>query len=88
MLLKSINATQQQRWFVAMAFSPDGTMVVTGSLSGEITFWNVQTGQVAAALQPFEAGISIFSAAFSPNGQLLALGLSDQTVRILELRKQ
>jgi WD40 repeat protein len=87
-LLRSINATQQQRWFAAMAFSPDGTMIMTGSLSGQITFWNAQTGQAIADLQPFEQGTSIYTAAFSPNGRLLALGLSDQTVRVFEVGKQ
>jgi WD40 repeat protein len=87
-LLKSINATQQQRWFAALAFSPDGTIVMTGSLSGEITLWNTETGQAAASFRPYDAGVSIFSAAFSPNGKLLALGLSDQTVRVYEVGKQ
>jgi WD40 repeat protein len=87
-LARSINATQQQRWFAAMAFSPDGTMVATGSLSGEITFWNAQSGQSVASFQPFDAGVSIFSAAFSPNGQIIAFGLSDQTVRLFTLGKR
>jgi WD40 repeat protein len=85
-LVKTIAATQQQRWFSALAFSPDGSMLVTGSPNGDLVFHRAQTGDEVAILPLRVAGV--FSLAFSPDGQLLASGLSDQTVRILEVGKK
>jgi len=61
-------------------------MLVTGSPNGDLVFHHAQTGDQVAILPLRVAGV--FSLAFSPDGQLLASGLSDQTVRILEVGKK
>jgi WD40 repeat protein len=59
---------------------------VTGSPNGDTVFRNAQTGEDVAILSGSSAGIGIFSLAFSPDGQQLAFGLSDQSVRLFALK--
>jgi hypothetical protein len=64
----------------ALAFSPDGRFVATGSESGAARLWNVETGELHAALQGHTA--MIYAVAFSPDGGTIATGSDDQTVRL------
>lgn len=68
----------------AVAFSPDGEVIVTAGLRldgkpTEVTFWNsgdhVRLGAV-------EAGESVYTAAFSPDGLILATGNDQGEVRL------
>ena len=61
-------------------------MLVTGSPNGDTVFWNAQTGENVAILSGRAAGIGVYALAFSPDGQLLAFGLSDQSVRLFTLK--
>ncbi len=72
-------------WCVAM--SPDGRLIAAASggrdseSSGAITIWEVATGNK----QPPLPGHGAKSMAFSPNGQRLATGGTDLTVRIWDV---
>jgi WD40 repeat protein len=85
-LVTQIAATQQQQWFSALTFSPDGKMLVTGSPNGETVFRDAQTGADVATLGDSSAGIGVYSLAFSSDGQFMAAGLSDQSVRLFKLK--
>ena len=50
--------------------SPDGQMLVTGSASGTLTFFDAKTGGVTATVSNVYSGF--LALAFSPNGRLLA----------------
>jgi WD40 repeat protein len=82
-LVRTIAANDDRHWFSSIAFSPDGKMLITGSANGELVFWEVATGDEAATLSL--SVDAIFSLAVSPDGQRIAVGLGDESVRIYEL---
>ncbi|KAF7970641.1 hypothetical protein HWV62_23370 [Athelia sp. TMB] len=64
---------------LAVAFSPDGLRIASGSQDGFVRVWDAETGALIAA--PFEGhtkGVS--SVAFSPDGQWIASGSADYSV--------
>ena len=68
----------------AVAFSPDGNVLVTGNDNGTAQLWDVSTRQLIGS--PLNGGTgSVDSVAFSPDGQTLATGTSDGTVRLWDV---
>ncbi|KAF7968758.1 hypothetical protein HWV62_29555 [Athelia sp. TMB] len=63
----------------AVAFSPDGLRIASGSADGFVRVWDAETGALIAA--PFEGHTaSVYSVAFSPDGQWIASGSADNSV--------
>jgi sugar lactone lactonase YvrE len=75
---------------VAVAFSPDGAMLATGSSdwigwTGQVRLWSVSSGRELRRLSPgWISGVS--GLAFSPNGARLAAGGTDGVVRVWHVR--
>jgi WD40 repeat protein len=66
----------------AVAFSPDGRLILTGSGNGEARLWNALTREpLGPALR--QNGERIFSVAFSPDSKTFLLGVNGR-VRLLE----
>ncbi|KPV50192.1 hypothetical protein SE17_28395 [Kouleothrix aurantiaca] len=85
-LAETISAPAEQGRFSTLAFSPDGTLLITGAPTGDITFWDARNARRVAALPALDRNRSgVFTATFSADGAQLALGLGDQSVRVLEL---
>src|SRR5262249_15610688 len=67
---------------VALAFSPDGRMLASGTTSF-IHLWEVATGKSRGGLTGH--GESVLALAFSPDASVLASGGSDRRVRLWDL---
>ncbi|KAF7964846.1 hypothetical protein HWV62_2502, partial [Athelia sp. TMB] len=63
----------------AVAFSPDGLRIASGSEDGFVRVWDAETGALVAA--PFKGHTGyVYSVAFSPDGQWIASGSYDKSV--------
>jgi len=63
----------------SVAFSPDGTLLVTGSNNHNAKVWNAQTGILTHNLQH---NSSVCVVAFSPNDMRVAIGTSHGTIYV------
>jgi eukaryotic-like serine/threonine-protein kinase len=73
---------QHQGQVVAVAFSPDGKTVVTGSYDQTARLWEVGTGQPLGPPLPHQDAVR--AVAFSPDGKTVVTGSADKTARLWE----
>ena len=63
----------------SVAFSPDGSKIISGSDDMTIRVWDTNTGiEILPPLRGHDGGIS--SVAFSPNGSRIISGFYDRTI--------
>ena len=70
----------------ALAFSPDGTKIATGSLERTVNLWDAATGQSVAVFAGHAA--QVFHVAFSSDGTELVWASQDATVKLWDLRSE
>jgi len=71
-------------WVDACAFSPDGALIVSGSLDNTLKIWDVRTGKV---LRTLKAHLNhVLSCAFSSDGVTVVSGSADNTVKLWDAR--
>ncbi|EIM89586.1 WD40 repeat-like protein [Stereum hirsutum FP-91666 SS1] len=69
---------------LSVAFSPDGTKIVSGSIEHTLRMWDVESGEEVS--KPFEGHTdSICSVAFSPDGTKIVSGSTDRTIRVWDV---
>src|SRR5262245_52079657 len=65
---------------LSVAFSPDGTRVLSGSRERTVKLWDKSTG---ALIRTFEGHAYVVdSVAFSPDGQRVLSGSEDKTIKL------
>src|SRR5262249_52017815 len=67
----------------AVAFSPDGRTVLSGSGDHTIKLWDVATGKLVRTFEGHSGTVS--SVAFSPDGRTILSGSWDASVRVWSL---
>ncbi|MCG8365466.1 MAG: hypothetical protein MJA27_19320, partial [Pseudanabaenales cyanobacterium] len=70
-------------WVRALAISPDGQILVSGSGDKTVRIWLLQTGELRHVLKGHTAWVR--SVAISPNGQTLASASNDKTICLWHL---
>jgi WD40 repeat protein len=69
----------------AVAYSPDGSLVA-GAVQDKLYLWNTENNDMVAQLTGHLGAITAI--AFSPDGQYVATGSSDSTIRVWEIETQ
>ena len=64
----------------ALAFSPGGTKLATGSRDATVKLWNLSNGRLLHTLEKHSEEIRVL--AFAPGGRILAVGLHDGRVSV------
>jgi WD40 repeat protein len=69
-----------KKFVTTVEFSPDGSMIASGSQDKTVKLWNVATGLEIRTFKGHKD--EVFSVAFRPDGKVIASGSKDQTVRL------
>lgn len=70
----------QNEYISALAISPDGEVVATGTLKGFIYLWQVSDGSVINTSQAHDG--AVWDLVFSPDGEMLASSSSDNSIKL------
>lgn len=82
-LISLKQASTAQVRYSALAFSPDGTLLIGGALNGELIAWNGADGSEINTV-PIATDM-ILTLAFSPDGQQIAASVRDEQASVFML---
>ena len=67
-------------WVLSVAYSPDGTKIISGSRDNTIKIWDANTGECLKTLEGHSN--RVLSVAYSPDGTKIISGSGDKTIKI------
>ena len=74
---------------LSVAFSPDGSMLASGTYGGSIKLWDVATGNNIGTFEEHKHTDGVLSLAFSPpDGTMLASGSYDGSIKLWDVATQ
>ena len=79
-LNKPVHRMFKNNWVLAVAFSPDGTRLASGSTDTTVRLWDTIGDGDGMTLQKHTGPTNVL--AFSPDGKMLASGSTDKTVQL------
>lgn len=77
---------EKQSPVCTVGFSPDGRTLVSTTMNGSISLWDVRSHHIRTHLQGVQGTRRTESVAFSPDGRTLASASRDRTVRLWDMR--
>ena len=80
---RSASRCRHQHCVGAVAFSPDGKLILTGSYDGTARLWEMATGRPLGSLLRHQHTVA--AVAFSPDGRTVLTGSFDQSARLWEV---
>ncbi|HXJ57893.1 MAG TPA: serine/threonine-protein kinase [Verrucomicrobiae bacterium] len=83
---RPLGATPANAWSHAMAFSPDGSLLLTGTSEGNCQLFDVRSRRITETL-PRHLG-RVLGAAFTSDGQVLATGGADNLIRLWDIAQR
>lgn len=70
----------------SVAFNPDGTQLATTTHEGRVRLWETATRRPVGGSSTDQSGLTVDGVAFSPDGSLLAIFMSDDaSIRLLDV---
>jgi WD40 repeat protein len=83
-----LSTCNHYRLVLTLAWSPDGTTIVSGTVNSALHVWNAMTGcHMFTYRDPFKTYTWTSSLAWSPDGEYIACGSDDRTVRVWQVEK-
>ena len=74
---------RHRNWVYSVVFSPDGTLLASGSLDNTVKLWDVANRRNIATLKGHTRVVTAVS--FSPDGALLVSGSDDGTIKLWDV---
>lgn len=79
----TLSLTGNREPVYTVSYSPDAKFIATGSSDKSVNIWSTQTGSI---LHTYHGSGPIFQVQWSPRGDKLAACVSDNTVKLLDVR--
>ena len=77
---RSNSDTQRHKRTMALAYSPDGSILASGGYDGTIRLWDLQQGKLLVSFRGHRNTVA--SIAFTPDGRNLISGSYDETLKV------